>query len=165
MFPEWFLDCSSRPRSHDNQAREDYPSSSRRYRDESDCRLPSYNELYELENPGQSSRQYGWIVDGASSQYPLVGGLNFSAWERNDPEGDACFAAVSSSSRQTGVMVGHQNHEEYRERGHQFMERDELSESPEKFGPLIDLEDGEISHRHPPTQQPDDVGGHHHSRH
>jgi len=159
MFPEWFFDCSSRERSLDNQARDDYPSSSGRYRDESDCRLPSYNELYELENPGQSSKQYRWIVDGASSQYPLVGGLNFSAWERNDPEGDVCFAAVSSSSRQTGVIVGRQSHDEYQEGDTQYMERDELSDRSEKFAPLIDLDDGEISHRHPPTHQPDEFGG------
>jgi hypothetical protein len=173
MFPAWFFDCSQRDRSPDTQVIDDNSTPTGRFRDDTgrirdDIRqsredtLPSYNDLYQLDipgqyNPGQSStstaRQYS--TDGPATGYPLVGGLDFSGWERNDPEGDACFAAVSSASRGSEDMEGGtQSHDG--EEGGNLGER-----SPERSiesDQLVDLDNPNVPHRFPPTHRPDYPG-------
>lgn len=173
MFPAWFFDCSQRDRSPDTQVIDDNSTPTGRFRDDTgrirdDIRqsredtLPSYNDLYQLDtpgqyNPGQSStstaRQYS--TDGPATGYPLVGGLDFSGWENNDPEGDACFAAVSSASRGSEYMEGGtQSHDG--EEGGNVEER-----SPERFvesDQLVDLDNPTPPNRFPPTHRPDYPG-------
>ena len=150
MFPTWFFDCSQRDRSPDTRVSDDNSTRTGRSRDEI---LPSYNDLYQLDVPGQSStsaaRQYS--TDSPATGHPLVGGLDFSRWENNDPEGDACFAAVSSASRGSEDMEGGRS-----DRGQEA----ELSEerSSDRFvesDQLIDLDHPIAPNRFPPTHRPD----------
>jgi hypothetical protein len=173
MFPAWFFDCSQRHRSPDTQVIDDNSTPTGRFRDDTgrirdDMRqsredtLPSYNDLYQLDipgqyNPGQSStstaRQYS--TDGLATGYPLVGGLDFSGWENNDPEGDACFAAVSSASRGSEYMEGGT-------RSHDGEEGGNLEErSPDRSvesDQLVDLDTSNVPNRFPPTHRPDYPG-------
>jgi hypothetical protein len=173
MFPAWFFDCSQRDRSPDTQVIDDNSTPTGRFRDDTgrirdDIRqsredtLPSYSDLYQLDipgqyNPGQSStstvRQYS--TDGPATGYPLVGGLDFSGWENNDPEGDACFAAVSSASRGSEYMEGGT-------RSHDGEEGGNLEErSPDRSvesDQLVDLDNPTPPNRFPPTHRPDYPG-------
>jgi hypothetical protein len=173
MFPAWFFDCSQRDRSPDTQVIDDNSTPTGRFRDDTgrirdDIRqsredtLPSYNDLYQLDipgqyNPGQSStstaRQYS--TDGPATGYPLVGGLDFSGWENNDPEGDACFAAVSSASRRSEDMEGGRHHHDGEEGGN--VEERSLDRSVES-DQLVDLDTPNVPHRFPPTHRPDYPG-------
>jgi hypothetical protein len=150
MFPAWFSDCSQRERSPDTQVIDD----TGRFGNDI---LPSYNDLYQLDNPAQSTstaRQY--TTSGPATGYPLVGGLDFSAWENYDPEGDACFAAVSSASRDPEEMGQGVNDHDHDQEGRVSEERrsDKSGESDQ----LVDLDNHISPNRFPPTHRPDYPG-------
>jgi hypothetical protein len=173
MFPAWFFDCSQRDRSTDTQVIDDNSTPTGRFRDDTgrirdDIRqsredtLPSYNDLYQLDipgqyNPGQSStstaRQHS--TDGPATGYPSVGGLDFSGWENIDPEGDACFAAVSSASRGSEDMEGGTQSHDGEEGGNMEERSPERSVESDQ---LVDLDDTIAPNRFPPTHRPDYPG-------
>ena len=154
MFPTWFFDCSQRDRSPDTQVSDEHSTRTGPFTDDI---LPSYNELFQLDIPGQSStsaeRQYS--TDSPANGYPLVGGLDFSRWANNDPEGDACFAAVFSASRGSEDMEGGRS-DHVGDEGGDLEER-----SPDRsveFDQLVDLDTPNVPHRFPPTHRPDYPG-------
>ena len=154
MFPAWFFDCSQRDRLPDTRVSDEHSIPTGRSRDEI---LPSYNELYQLDIPGQSSTStaHQYSTDSPATGYPLVGGLDLSRWENNDPEGDACFAAVSSASRGSEDMEGGRG-DHVGEEGGNLEERspDRSVESDQ----LVDLDTPNVPHRFPPTHRPDYPG-------
>lgn len=114
-----------------------------RYRDE---KLPSYNELYQLENAGQSS-----TTQIPPRGYPHVGGLDFSSWENHDPEGDACFAAVSGTSRSSEEMMGNSGYDKEEGRDTGELSTGRSGENDQ----LVDVEDAYSPQRFPPNHRPD----------
>lgn len=117
--------------------------------------LPSYNDLYELDNPGQStSTSPRHPTSGCRCVYPLVGGLASSGWENNDPGSEACFAAVSSASRSSEAMGSSRN--DHREGDETSEARN--SDQSRNDDQLIDLDNSIVSNRFPPTHRPDYPG-------
>jgi hypothetical protein len=172
MFPAWFFDCSQRDRSPDTQVIDDNSTPTGRFRDDTgrirdDIRrfredtLPSYNDLYQLDIPGQynhgqssTSTARQCSTDSPATGYPLVGGLDFSGWENNDPEGDACFAAVSSASRDSDDMEGGRS-----DRGQEEeLSEERRSERSGESDQLVDLDNPTPPNRFPPTHRPDYPG-------
>lgn len=152
MFPAWFFDCSHRERSPNTQVMAETSDTPGRSSYDS---LPSYNDLYQLDNPGlTSSTSPRHSTSGCRCDYPLVGGLASSGWENNDPGGDVCFAAVCSASRSSEAMGSSRN--DHREGDGTSEARSSiLSRNDDQ---LIDLDNPIVPNRFPPTHCPDYPG-------
>jgi len=99
MHPAWFASSGRGDQSPETQIQDDsFPSSPHPNED----RLPKYNDLFNL---GQTSAGVqNWTGDPGYDVPIERGGLDFSFLERDDPEKDACLAAVSSTSRESDEL-------------------------------------------------------------
>lgn len=142
MHPAWFASSGRGDQSPETQIQDDsFPSSIHRNED----RLPTYNDLY---NDGQpSAGVQNWTGDPGYDVPIEGGGLDFSFWERDDPERDACLAAVSSTSRESDELS-----EGDRGNMQDVGEGKDRSEGSGGTGRLVDLgfDDGSTQYPLPP---------------
>jgi hypothetical protein len=145
MHPAWFVSSGRRERSPETQAQDDsFPSPHNHIED----RLPSYNDLYSSEPDQPPAGGHNWTGDSANDLPVEVegGGLDFSLWEKEDPEGEAYLAAVSSTSREFDDMQAGEEEGENRQDGEEGQGQGHSESSA--TGRLVDLgiDDGDTQY-------------------